>query len=293
MGVIVEKLRLNDLNCCIASDLKLINALLGISSHSGKFSCPYCTGEMSLECGESRTFESLAKNNAEFVANGSKMRDMKNFKNVIHPSLLKGELASKVLSSVPPPELHLLMGGVNWGLEQLFQVMDNATLKEKMRSKGISVRGYQGGRLDGVNSNIFLKHLDFLLEGAPEDALVVKEMLSSLRAVQQSCFTIDLGSSYKEDLALFKSSVQKVIEHTRQTRNKILKPTWKIHIHACHVEPFLDEKQVGLGIFCEQTCESSDCVLKPTVQRFKRKVDHRDQGDRLLRAVGDFSSKAV
>ena len=69
MRVIVEKLRLNDLNCCIASDLKLINALLGISSHSGKFSCPYCTGEMSLECGESRTFESLAKNNAEFVAN--------------------------------------------------------------------------------------------------------------------------------------------------------------------------------------------------------------------------------
>ena len=40
---VVEKLKLNDLDCCIASDLKLINALLGISSHSGKFSCPYCT----------------------------------------------------------------------------------------------------------------------------------------------------------------------------------------------------------------------------------------------------------
>ena len=40
----------------------------------------------------------------------------------------------------------------------------------------------------------------------------------------------------------------------------------------------LDEKQVGLGIFCEQTCESSHCGLKPTMQRFKRKVDQRDQG---------------
>ena len=29
------------------------------------------------------------------------------------------------------------------------------------------------------------------------------------------------------------------------------------------------------------------------MQRFKRKVDHHDHGARLLRAVGDFSSKAV
>ena len=124
----MEKLKLNELDCCIASDLKLINALLGISSHSGKFSCPYCTGDMSLESGELRTYESLAKHHDDFVAKGSKMKDM---------------------------------------------------------------------------------------------------------------------------------------------------------------------KKVGLGIFCEQTCESSHCVLKPTVQRFKRKVDHRDHGPRLLRAVVDFSSKAV
>ena len=135
MRVIVEKLKLNDLDCCIASDLKLINALLGISSHSGKFSCPYCTGDMSLESGELRTYESLAKHHDDFVAKGSKMKDMQKFKNVIHPSLLKGEPASKVLSSIPPPELHLLMGGVNWGLDQLFQVMDNGTLKERMRPR--------------------------------------------------------------------------------------------------------------------------------------------------------------
>ena len=171
------------------------------------------------------------------------------------------------------------MGGVNRGLVQLFQVMDLIS----QRIPG----------LDGVNSNIFVKQLDFLLDGAPADALVVKDMLASLRAVQQSCFTVDLGPSYKDDLALFKATVRAVIDHAMQTRNKVLKPTWKIHILACHVETFLDEKQVGLGIYAEQTCESSHCVLKPTVQRFKRKVDHRDHGARLLRAVVDFSSKAV
>ena len=82
-----------------------------------------------------------------------------------------------------------------------------------------------------------------------------------------------------------------MISAIMQSRRKVVKPTWKIHILACHVETFLDEKQVGLGIFCEQTCEAAHCVLKPTIQRFKRKVDHRLHGARLLRAVGDLSSK--
>ena len=47
----------------------------------------------------------------------------------------------------------------------------------------------------------------------------------------------------------------------------------------------------GLGIFCEQTLEAAHYVLKPTIQRFKRKVDHRLHGARLLRAAGDLSSK--
>ena len=57
--VVVEKLKLNDLDCCIASEIKLINALLGISSHSEKFSCPYCTSGMTMEGGELGTFGSL------------------------------------------------------------------------------------------------------------------------------------------------------------------------------------------------------------------------------------------
>ena len=80
MRVIVEKLKLNELDCCIASYLKLVNALLGISSHSGKFSCPYCNGEMSLERGEMRTYGNLAKNNADFEAKRSKMKNMQNSK---------------------------------------------------------------------------------------------------------------------------------------------------------------------------------------------------------------------
>ena len=111
------------------------------------------------------------------------MKAMQKFKNVIHPSLLMRDPGTSVLSVVPPPELHLLMGAVNWGLEQLYDLMPEDQLKNRMRTKGISVRGYQGGGLDGVNSNLFLKHLDFLLFSVPADAQPVKDMLASFKVV--------------------------------------------------------------------------------------------------------------
>ena len=59
LRIVVTKLNLNDLQCSLACDLKLINAILGISSHSGKYACAYCHGEMSLQSGKLRAFGSL------------------------------------------------------------------------------------------------------------------------------------------------------------------------------------------------------------------------------------------
>ena len=56
--IVVEKLRLNEIGCVFASDLKLINCLLGISSHGGKHACPYCDGEITLAAGNVRTYGS-------------------------------------------------------------------------------------------------------------------------------------------------------------------------------------------------------------------------------------------
>ena len=146
---------------------------------------------MTMEGGELRTFGSLE----QLEAAGSKMKAMQKFKNVIHPSLLKRDPGTSVLSVVPPPELHLLMGAVNWGLEQLYDLMPEDQLKNRMRTKGISVRGYQGGGLDGVNSNLFLKHLNFLFFSVPADAQPVKDMLASLKVFVEGCFGIDLSPS--------------------------------------------------------------------------------------------------
>ena len=57
---LLEATKLEECSFVVAADLKLINLILGISSHGGKFSCPYCEGEAGLVAGELKSFSSLA-----------------------------------------------------------------------------------------------------------------------------------------------------------------------------------------------------------------------------------------
>ena len=59
LGLILSKLKLEEVNYYIAFDLKCANAVLGLSTHSGKYACLYCTGLCSLISGDCRTFGSL------------------------------------------------------------------------------------------------------------------------------------------------------------------------------------------------------------------------------------------
>ena len=68
---------------------------------------------MTLTAGKLRTFGSLASWYAKFKGGGFRMKDMQKFANVIHECLLTGEDAATILSTIPLPELHLLMGLVN------------------------------------------------------------------------------------------------------------------------------------------------------------------------------------
>jgi hypothetical protein len=244
LRIIVEKLRLNEIDCCFTSDLKLINAILGISSHSGKHACAYCEGEMTLESGTMRTFKSLDNCYANFEAGGLNYKNMQHFGNVIHKSLITGDPDVTILTTIPLPELHLLMGLVNWALELLYNVMEKDKLQEWMRKKGISVHGYHGGGLDGGNSNLFLKHLNFLSQSAPAETQQIFEMLSVFKTVVQGCFGIDLSLNFKEDIDQFILSMINLIKYSKNKLGINLNPTWKVHILVCHLKDFLVDKQV-------------------------------------------------
>ena len=160
-----------------------------------------------------------------------------------------------------------------------------------MRKKGISFRGYLGGGLDGGNSHLFLKHLQYISEGTSSQAQPIFDVLAKFMVVVQSCFSLDLASDFREDIKEFTRSVEYLIKYSNDTLQIPLKPTWKVHIMVTHVITFLEEKKVGLGIYCEQMSEAAHSVMKPTIARFKRKADHELHGLRMLRAASTFSSQ--
>ena len=114
-----------------------------------------------------------------------------------------------------------------------------------MRTKGISVWGYQGGGLDGGNSHLFLKHLLFLSVGAPAK---VQHIFTMLQKVEQGYFSIDISSTYQEYIDSFNSEVAALIQYSRKKLHTVINPTWKVHILVCHLKDFLIEKQVSIWL---------------------------------------------
>ena len=132
LRVICELLDIDKLNFVVAADLKLLNVLLGLSSHSGKYACYICEGEMSLESGPLRTFSSLIQNSQAYIAAGSKPASMKKYKNCVNLPLLNLPEDQFVLDAVPPPELHLIMGAVNQKLELICEFLATLGLEDHL-----------------------------------------------------------------------------------------------------------------------------------------------------------------
>ena len=145
--------------------------------------------------------------------------------------------------------------------------------------------------MDGNNSAEFLKHLDFIFENLPDELLPVKTMLLRFKQVVCSCFSMSLAPSFREDIDIFNQSVATLIDYSNNTLKIKLTPTWKIHVLVCHLKPFLEGKKCSLGVFCEQCSEAAHAVMKPTMQRFKRRSDHRHHGSKLKRGTTDYTAK--
>ena len=72
-----------------------------------------------------RSFGLLKQRYHAFVANGAKLKSAKNYANVINPSLFKYDDSDLVLFKVPPPPLHLLIGGVDVIMSLIIQLKGN------------------------------------------------------------------------------------------------------------------------------------------------------------------------
>ena len=149
--LLLERLKLEKLpGLVLVGDLSIVNVYSGISGHGGKFACYVCEGESTLQPGTPRTFENLARRYEDYVAGGSNPKNMQLYKNVIHPCLVKGDPEQELGDVLPLPELHLLMGGGNWGYQLILKVWPPLLLWGRGKW---TVTGRHGGTLDGANTN--------------------------------------------------------------------------------------------------------------------------------------------
>ena len=83
------------------------------------------------------------------------------------------------------------------------------------------------------------------------------------------------------------------LQETAFSLGKTLTVSWKIHIICCLVFPFVKHAGCGLSKYAEQCGEAIHAKFKPTWQRYKHNIDHKNYGDRLKTAVVDFGIKRL
>ena len=109
------------------------------------------------------------------------------------------------------------------------------------------------------------------------------------------CFGRNLTGDYKQKISNFNSqylSLQVFVRERWQGQHK-LTVSWKVHCVAAHLVQFLDEFQVGLARYAEQTSEAAHAAIKPTEQRFLVSEQNANHGDQLKTVASVFSGTRV
>ena len=91
-----------------------------------------------------RTFGGIRKRHRQFLDSGGRLKDASKYANCINEPLLKEEDDVRVISVIPPGELHLLIGGVDVHMNLLIQMFGLEFVEGLGKSVGAIRHGYQG-----------------------------------------------------------------------------------------------------------------------------------------------------
>ena len=283
----ILNIKQNHINTTFASDLKLLNILIGIQGHSSNHACCYCTILTGARTdgayagyAEARTFGNLKSSYQEFVANGSNLKKARDFDSVIHPAILKGDSdEQKVLHKAPPPELHLYIGNVNKIIDVLHE--ETAELKDQdmiemtlyewlhISPRNVVREEYYGNMLNGPNCDKVLRKetLQAMMEFLPEDLQKFVIALKALNKMKKACFsTRPLDWTVGADWEFkWKSSIDGYVSAFLDLG---IQRFPKFHIVEKHVAEFIEFTRQPLGNFSKQEFEALHSNFKPTWQRF-------------------------
>ena len=219
----MEKLNVveGQINWLLCSDLKVINAALGIMTHTSRRPCHICLWTRGSESGDfpCRTFEGITTKHHEWQAAGadpSKLKDYENCRNTpirLFPSV--GQTKNYIALS----GLHFKLGLVNDTADELVEVFPDAT--NWMHSLNIKKVGYHGAMFEGRKCDVLLNNIDKLRELVansdfapritrtstaeslqhPAEPLI--ELFQSFKNMKDSCFGYELKEGWQETIKIF------------------------------------------------------------------------------------------
>ena len=112
-----------------------------------------------------------------------------------------------------------------------------------------SITGYNGkNKLDGNNSSSFLRqcHKLLLCDWFPAELHPVIALMMQLKVVKDKTFSWELEEGWEEAITTFTSMFSELQAYCSNTLGITLECSWKIHIIAAHLQPFLSEANCGM-----------------------------------------------
>ena len=161
MSVLIDLTKINEVEYALSLDLKLMNIILGITSHSSKHPCPY--GECYKDNngywikGKDRTIKNITANQKRWIekSGGDKGNRaiLKDYMNTEHEPLINGSREEPVIKVIPPPPLHtILLGPVNLVINELIKRCPN--VQKAISDLHIQRSKYHGRDFEGMNNKI-------------------------------------------------------------------------------------------------------------------------------------------
>ena len=270
----------------VACNLKLVNILCGLQAHSSSHPCSWCSTDFTnLEkAGALRTLGPLRESYKSFLSAGSILAKAKHTGNVVHPPILSGADDTLILDTLPPLELHHLLGVVNHIFQKMKSVWPNA--EKWPTSLNMKLSPYHGGMFEENDSRKLLRNVYRLQQLAEADsAFQVFEFIEALRkfdAVMKSCFGSDLEVDFLDKIQQFQGSYLAI-------PNASVTP--KTHVVLHHTKDIVNRHMSPLGIYSEQVVEAAHQDFSHHWQRYKRLPSHPEYALRLKNCLVDYNSK--
>lgn len=272
-------------NVTIACDLKMANILAGLMSHASAHPCTWCCAKREHlgRPGLSRTLTDNEENYNRWLREGGDSKKAKFFFNCINVPLIKSRYGNEdILEIIPPPELHLMLGVVNYLYTKMCKDFPK-TCEKWTKFCAVEREAFHGGSFNGNSCRRLLSTIDYLRSICPIGCLQFVKCFASFEKVIVSCFGKQLSEKYLGVIETFKNDFLGLN----------IRITPKLHAIFCHVPEYCARQNQGLGFVCEQASEAVHSDFGTFWNYYKVSTNNVRFGERFFRAVVNYNSSHI